>query len=577
VRRLILRSFQSPGDIVMLTAAVRDLHAANPGQFETDVRTAADALWENNPHLTRLNEGTPGVEVLDMHYPIVHESNRRPYHFIHGYPQFLEQQLGVRVPVTQFRGDIHLSPEEKSSTPLNGHPLPDRFWIIIAGGKYDFTAKWWNPASYQKVVDHFQGRLQFLQCGEEGHWHPKLNGVINLIGKTDTRQFVRLMHHADGVVCAVTFAMHLAAAIETRPGRRTQRPCVVIAGGREPSHWEAYSHHQYISTTGMLSCCQEGGCWKSRCQLVGDGDQKDQHDVCEQPVQLTPELRIPRCLDMITADDVIRRIELYLEGETTAENSVHHSPPLPQSISKNASQSLVEAPRASLARSWDELPGLAREISVGADGSIWCLGMGEFPRGFSIHRWNNDHWDHIEGAAVRIAVGVNGEIWTVDRNHEIRAFGTDVWNPRSGLAREIAAGADGSVWSVGADNIAPGGAAISIRSGDDWRHIDGAAVKIAIGPDGPWILNSAGQIFRRSGEGWELLPGLACEIALSSNGCAWCLSQAELPGGGHSIHRWNGTDWDHVDGTAIKIAAGPDGTVLIVDPQNAIFRRTSRD
>jgi hypothetical protein len=129
----------------MLTAAVRDLHAANPGQFETDVRTAADALWENNPHLTRLNEGTPGVEVLDMHYPLVHESNRRPYHFIHGYPQFLEQQLGVRVPVTQFRGDIHLNPEEKSSTPLNGHPLPDRFWIIIAGGKYDFTAKWWNP------------------------------------------------------------------------------------------------------------------------------------------------------------------------------------------------------------------------------------------------------------------------------------------------------------------------------------------------------------------------------------------------------------------------------------------------
>ena len=48
VRRLILRSFQSPGDILMLTAAVRDLHAAAPGQFQTDVRTSAPALWENN-------------------------------------------------------------------------------------------------------------------------------------------------------------------------------------------------------------------------------------------------------------------------------------------------------------------------------------------------------------------------------------------------------------------------------------------------------------------------------------------------------------------------------------------------
>ena len=55
-RRLILRNFQSPGDIVMLTAAVRDLHRSNPGQFVTDVRTPCPQLWENNPHLTPLKE-----------------------------------------------------------------------------------------------------------------------------------------------------------------------------------------------------------------------------------------------------------------------------------------------------------------------------------------------------------------------------------------------------------------------------------------------------------------------------------------------------------------------------------------
>ena len=57
MQHLILRSFQSPGDIVILTAAVRNLHAAAPGQFQTDVRTSAPALWENNPHLTPLREG----------------------------------------------------------------------------------------------------------------------------------------------------------------------------------------------------------------------------------------------------------------------------------------------------------------------------------------------------------------------------------------------------------------------------------------------------------------------------------------------------------------------------------------
>ncbi len=99
MRRLILRSFQSPGDILMLTAAVRDLHAAAPGKFQTDVRTACPALWENNPYITRIKEHEAGVEVLDMQYPLIHQSNQRPYHFIHGYAQYLEERvLPVGVP-----------------------------------------------------------------------------------------------------------------------------------------------------------------------------------------------------------------------------------------------------------------------------------------------------------------------------------------------------------------------------------------------------------------------------------------------------------------------------------------------
>ena len=315
-RRLILRSFQSPGDVVMLTAAVRDLHLAHPGKFLTDVRTSAPALWEHNPYVTRLDEHDRQVESLEMHYPLIHESDRRPYHFIHGYVQYLERQLGVTIPLTRFGGDIHLSAEEKRlPSPLAalGHEGP--FWIVMAGGKHDFTAKWWNPASFQAVVDHFQGKIQFVQCGESGHFHPRLSGVVDLVGKTSLREFVLLVHHADGVLCPVTLAMHLAAAVETRPGKPPHRPCVVVAGGCEPAHWEQYPHHQFLSTVGMLPCCASGACWRSRCQLIGDGDAKDRQQVCERPVQVTPELRIPRCQEMITPADVIRRIEgFYEEG-----------------------------------------------------------------------------------------------------------------------------------------------------------------------------------------------------------------------------------------------------------------------
>jgi FkbM family methyltransferase len=314
-RRLILRSFQSPGDVVVLTAAVRDLHAAHPGRFLTDVRTTAAELWEHNPHITRIGDGEPGVTELDMQYPLIHQSNQRPYHFLHGYAQFLEERLGVRFPLTRFHGDVHLSAAEKQAPPPCAElGVPKRFWIVVAGGKYDFTAKWWDPACYQAVIDHFKDRITFVQCGEQGHWHPRLLGVVDLVGRTGVRDFVRLMYHADGVLCGVTFAMHLAASVPKRPGRYQQRACVVVAGGRESPHWEAYPQHQFLSTVGALPCCAEGGCWKSRCQLVGDGDAKDRHDVCEQPVQVTPDLRIPKCLHLITPADVIRAIELYYRG-----------------------------------------------------------------------------------------------------------------------------------------------------------------------------------------------------------------------------------------------------------------------
>ncbi len=317
-RDLILTCNLCPGDVVMMTAAVRDLHLAHPGAFRTDVRTTAPQLWEHNPHLTPLAEGDPGVEVVEMRYDLIQRSNQGPHHFIHGYAQHLEQVLGVRIPVTQFRGDIHLSAEEKSwMSQIQEEPIGwcGDFWIIMAGGKYDFTAKWWDPARYQRVVDHFAGRIRFVQCGERGHRHPELRGVIDLVGRTDIRQFVRLMHHAAGVVCPVTFAMHLAAAVEARPGRPRNRACVVVAGGREPSQWEKYGHHRYHDTNGALPCCEEGGCWKSRCQPVGDGDPKDRPgELCPAPVQVAPDLVIPRCLDLITAGDVIRSIELYHEG-----------------------------------------------------------------------------------------------------------------------------------------------------------------------------------------------------------------------------------------------------------------------
>ena len=175
----------------------------------------------------------------------------------------------------------------------------------------DYTIKWWSPERFQKVVDHFDGRIQFVQVGEKDHHHTSLKNVIDLRGKTDIRQLVRLVYHSQGVLSPVTFLMHLAAAVPTKSGQLASRPCVVVAGGREPSHWEAYPGHRFLHTQGALPCCETGGCWKARTVPIGDGDQKDRREnLCER----VAENGLPRCMDMISEHEVISAIQSYFDG-----------------------------------------------------------------------------------------------------------------------------------------------------------------------------------------------------------------------------------------------------------------------
>ena len=316
-QRIILKAFLSPGDILMLTAAVREIAESCPGRFEIDVRTLCGALWEHNPHIIHLEEWDPSVRTIDCEYPIVHHSNQRPYHFIHGYIRFLSKELGIDIEPTQFKGDVYLSEQEKSTSFISPDDNPGGLpvWIISAGGKYDFTIKWWHWRRYQEVVDAFRDRILFVQVGEEGHFHPKLNHTLDLRGKTTLRDMVHLMHWADGVVCGVTFHMHLAAATPLRHGQKA-RPAIVVAGGREPPHWEAYPTHQFLHTVGLLPCCSHGGCWKSRTLPLGDGDAKDDpENLCVDVVG-----GLPRCMDHITADQVCRQIDLALRSTLLDKN-----------------------------------------------------------------------------------------------------------------------------------------------------------------------------------------------------------------------------------------------------------------
>ncbi len=306
-RRLLLSVRQSPGDVLAATQAIESLHLTYPGEFLTGyVGTAPELLW-HNPRIVELggvDSSGAAVEAIELHYPAVHESDRRGITFGGAYCEALAAAIGRPVPLRVNRPQLYLSEQETGwldqvAEQLGGRQVP--FWLVNAGVKTDYPTKGWPVEHFQRLVELTAGRVQWVQVGAAEHAHPKLRGVLDLVGQTDLRQLVRLAWHCRGAVGGVSFLMHLAAA--------WQKPYVALAGGREPVAWNAYPTGHYLHAIGSLDCCRAAACWKSRVVPLGDGDAKDS-DLCTQPI-VGLQRPAARCLALISPAEVAAIVERY--------------------------------------------------------------------------------------------------------------------------------------------------------------------------------------------------------------------------------------------------------------------------
>ena len=314
--KLFLKETQSPGDILMLTSTVRDLKKSHP-EYQINCKTSAQELWNNNPYLdTSINESNAD-KIIEMHYPLIHRSTQGQFHFMHGFRLYAEEQLGIKIPAGNFCVDVHLSEQEKNDpyilNILNEIPKEKKVWLGDFGHKNDFTAKFWEHSRFQEVVNMTKDRIAWIQIGASNHVHKPIENVINLVGKTTHRQLISLMYRVDGVLTPVSYPMHLSTMQWYNHPDDHHRPCVVIAGSREPSIWEQYTCHQYIHNCGILPCSKRGACWKSRVVKLNDGSKQD-NSICINPVTTQSGQVIPKCLDLITVDEVVRKIHLYLDN-----------------------------------------------------------------------------------------------------------------------------------------------------------------------------------------------------------------------------------------------------------------------
>ena len=301
--KLLLINRLSPGDILVMTNAIRDLHLAYPNT-KIDVRTPCPAIFNNNPHITKLqyneaeycnintwfasNQGKTkmlgDIMCVDMQYPLIHSSGARGAHFAEGHREFLEDTLKVKIPQTKIRPELYLTAIEKSKAPN----IEGKYWVINAGSKSDYTLK--QYPYYQEVVNLLKNKVQFVQIGIKNHLHQPLEGVIDMVGKTDSlRDLFSLIYNAEGVLTCVSLPMHVAAAFK--------KPCVVVAGAREGTRWELYPNHRFIYVNGCLPCADYDGCWRSStsdCTVKIKG--------------------VPKCMTLIKPEEVAREVERYYEG-----------------------------------------------------------------------------------------------------------------------------------------------------------------------------------------------------------------------------------------------------------------------
>ncbi|XP_077312798.1 fish-egg lectin-like [Lithobates pipiens] len=182
------------------------------------------------------------------------------------------------------------------------------------------------------------------------------------------------------------------------------------------------------------------------------------------------------------------------------------------------------------------IPGNLIQIDAGA-GEVYGVNSDD-----EIFRWVNNGWQKIPGELTHVSVGPAG-VWGVNRENQIFKFQNNDWMLVSGLLKQVDAGGNRFLGGVNEeDRVFCLKQRYTISGSPDtpWSLLDGSIDYYSCGLWGCWGVNSAGMIFFRKG-----VSSLSCQ----------------------------GTQWQRIDGTLMKIEVGTDGSVYGVNVEGIAFRR----
>jgi len=290
--KILLRNTQTLlGDRLMFTPAVRDLKLNRP-HWRIGVVSAGPEVWANNPHIDPGVTEATADHVFDIGPgDVTRGSKTNGLHIAQAFFDKLEKRLWgaaiISAPMDKhgpIRADLHLTEQENNYRVIDGD-----YWVINTDTG-PMSAKRWPPEYFQQVIDKLP-LLTFVQVGlgENNEYRLKGPNVIDMVDRTTIRELFSLVYNARGCVSLVSSLAHVAAAFE--------KPCVTIAGGREPDTFERYPFHRFIDTVGCLPCCREYACWHNALSACKDHDGKFAH-----------------CMRLIQPERVVAAIDSYYVG-----------------------------------------------------------------------------------------------------------------------------------------------------------------------------------------------------------------------------------------------------------------------
>ena len=302
-KEIVFHNRQRIGDALVFTCAVRDFKKAFPG-VRVNVESIAGHIWDYNPYIDRTLRATKENTLNVGPGKLTNASNRIDWHFTNAYRVSMEEGLKIHIPQGESRPDIWFTQEEYAAPRLFDFP----YWIICLTGEKGWGCKMYPFDKWQAFVDQ-NPDVYFVQIGAKEDDPPRLQGahVIDFVGKTQDkntgiRDLFKLFLNAEGSIGLVSFHMHLSGAL--------YKPCIVVAGAREPVAFTRYPGHQYLATDGTLPCAV-AACWHCDIKMCTN--------IVEYPNRRIDN-KVPKCVDMIEPEDLTRSLGYYYRGGRLDKN-----------------------------------------------------------------------------------------------------------------------------------------------------------------------------------------------------------------------------------------------------------------